>query len=580
MISVGWLKNMVRLQQMYGTLSSQTIVLLSAIAALVDLTLVLGFPLFLVAYFGATTSVVDLSPVTAALGKNGVVLMFLGVAIARLFVLHRINARLYTEGFEVQNHIAAASLDKYVTRAATNAIDGKSLNDKTAVSVSVVDPKLFTYNLYIPTLYLLQEFLVVFYSLALFLIVNFSMTLIVTCVIVSSTLVIAVRARKVLEVESRRKDTAEKDRIEFSAQAGLLSKELLLYRAAADFILKFSELSRVANTADLTLFKINSFTRVYLEFLIFCAIAVYLLLISAFQLPGSVTLEMMMLFTFMAFRLLPSASRISTSFPAVKFGLPVLEGLVELLPASPPATAAPQNTVPASAAPFHSLRVENLSFSYSPKAHVLRNVEFTAKTGEVIGIVGASGSGKSTFVNLLLGLLSTKSGRIEFLDSNNQFITSPRIAYVPQKNTIFSAPLRDNILFRFHPQMSANDDASLQHALDKAGLSHLIATGVLELDTFVNASNVSFSGGQAQRVNIARALLRRPDVLIMDEPSSALDSEIEDKVFSDISRMESRPLIIIISHSEGVLKYCDRIYRLNAGQLVRIMSEEVLDEDS
>ncbi len=578
MISIGWLKDMARLQQIYGTLSSQTIVLLSAIAALVDLTLVFGFPLFLVAYFGAATSVVDLSPVTAAIGKSGVVLIFLTIAIFRLFVLYSINGKLYTEAFEVQNHIAAASLNKYVTRAATNVIDGKSLNDKTAVSVSVFDPKSFTYNLYIPTLYLLQEFIVVFYSLALFLVVNFSMTLIISCVIVSSALVIAVRARKVLEVEGRRKDSAEKNRIEFSAQAGPLSKELLLYRAVTDFILKFSELSRVANFADLSLFKINSFTRFYLEFLIFCAISVYLLLISVFQLPGSVTIEHMMMFTFMAFRLLPSASRISTSFQAVKFGLPVLEGLVKLLPVNPPATGFPQTTEPASAAPFHSLRVENLSFSYSSNAQVLRDLKFTAKAGEVIGIVGESGTGKSTFVNLLLGLLPTDSGRIIFLDSNNQFITSPRIAYVPQKNTIFSASLRDNILFRFHPHILANDDATLQNAVEKAGLSQLIKAGVLDLDSFVNSSNVTFSGGQAQRVNIARALLRRPDVLIMDEPSSALDSETEDKVFSDISKMENRPLIIIISHSKGLLKYCDHVYNLNAGQLLKIISDVELDK--
>lgn len=266
MISVSWIKDMARLQQIYGALSLRTIVLLSAIAALVDIALVLGFPLFLVAYFGTAASVVDLSPITASLGRSGVIFVFLAIAIGRLIVLHRINTRLYAEGFEVQNHIAAASLDKYVNRAATNAIDVKSLNDKTAVSISVVDPKLFTYNLYIPTLYLLQEFFVVFYSLVLFLAVNISMTLIVTFVIVSSALVIAVRARKLLEAESRRKDTAEKDRIEFTAHAGPLSKELLLYRAVNDFVLKFSELTRAANTADLTLFKINSFTRIYLEF--------------------------------------------------------------------------------------------------------------------------------------------------------------------------------------------------------------------------------------------------------------------------------------------------------------------------
>lgn len=579
MISVSWIKDMARLQKIYGALKLRTIVLLSAIAALVDIALVLGFPLFLVAFFGTANSVVDLSPITAELGRNGVILVFLAVAIGRLIVLHRINTRLYAEGFEVQNHIAAASLDKYVNRAGTNSIDVKSLNDKTAVSVSVVDPKLFTYNLYIPTLYLLQEFFVVFYSLALFLFVNISMTLIVTCVIVSSALVIAVRARKLLEAESKRKDTAEKDRIEFTSHAGPLSKELLLYRAVNDFILKFLELTRAVNAADLTLFKINSFTRIYLEFLIFCAIAVYLLLISAFQLPSGVTLEQMMLFTFMAFRLLPSASRISTSFQAVKFGLPVLEGLLKLLPDSPPAKLVQQAKKSASAAPLYCLRVENLNFSYSTKAHVLRDMNFTAKAGEVIGIVGASGSGKSTFINLLLGLLTPNSGDIAFFDSNNKSITVPRIAYVPQKNTIFSASLRDNILFRFCQQMPVIADVDLQDAVERAGLSQLIATGDLKLDTFINASNVSFSGGQAQRVNIARALLRHPEVLIMDEPSSALDSEMEEKVLSDIAKMECRPLIIIISHSEGALKYCDYVYRLNAGYLTKDRSAAVLDEN-
>ncbi len=212
------------------------------------------------------------------------------------------------------------------------------------------------------------------------------------------------------------------------------------------------------------------------------------------------------------------------------------------------------------------IRVKNLGFKhYSSETWAFRHINFVIKKGETVGLMGVTGSGKSTLMDIVMGLLPATEGSVEVDGIQiNEGITKMwqrHISHVPQSIFLTNASIEENVAFGV-PRSKVNKKHladSIQSAQLEQFLNHL-PKGV---DTLVGERGVKLSGGQRQRIGIARALYRKPNVIFFDESTSALDNETEKALMKTIKNMKKEATIFIIAHRLTTLKDCDSVYSLN-----------------
>jgi len=208
-----------------------------------------------------------------------------------------------------------------------------------------------------------------------------------------------------------------------------------------------------------------------------------------------------------------------------------------------------------------SIHIENLSFSYGEK-QILHDINLDIESGENIGIVGVSGCGKSTLLKLLAGLYSVQSGIIEVCGARRPEDIRKNVAMVMQSTMLFPASIKDNITCG-HPL----SDEAIRQACDAAQLTEWIASLPDGIDTFVGERGGKVSGGQAQRIAIARAIAKNAPVVLLDEATSALDGETSKAVLSALESLTRGKTVVRVSHRPEDLSGCSRIYRLEGGRL-------------
>ena len=214
-----------------------------------------------------------------------------------------------------------------------------------------------------------------------------------------------------------------------------------------------------------------------------------------------------------------------------------------------------------------NISINNLEFSYSKNSRrILKNVNLNIAKGDFIGIIGASGSGKSTLVDLIMGLFYPTGGSISVDGKNiNQNFKSWQniIGYVPQNIFLTNDSIKNNIAFGLEKNEINNQN--LTKALKDSQLDRFVKSLDLGIETKVGERGAQISGGQLQRIGIARALYKMPEILIFDESTASLDSKTESSLISAINNFKGHKTIIMISHNLKSLKNCDRIYSLKNG---------------
>ena len=213
---------------------------------------------------------------------------------------------------------------------------------------------------------------------------------------------------------------------------------------------------------------------------------------------------------------------------------------------------------------------KDVSFSYpGSNSDAISRLNFSISANQMIALVGPSGSGKSTLVDLLLGVIVPTAGIIEIRGiSNNQAISREdfKIGYVPQDVSMIEGTLRENLTFGFN--RNEFTDFEIWEALEKAELLKDLKSAELTLDSRMGAGGQNLSGGQKQRLGIARALIPKPQILVMDEATSALDSETEEKLNLTIQKMKGSTTLLIIAHRLSSVMKSDRVIYLDNGNLV------------
>jgi ATP-binding cassette subfamily B protein len=231
----------------------------------------------------------------------------------------------------------------------------------------------------------------------------------------------------------------------------------------------------------------------------------------------------------------------------------------------------PRPVDPVTVGDLARLGFEGVSFSHQSVATpAVQDVSFEVRRGETVAFVGPSGAGKTTLVKLLVGLYRPASGRILYdgqpHDRVDLDLLREKIGFVTQDTQLFSGSIRDNLRF-VRPDAT---DAECLDVLERAACDDLLARADKGLDTLIGEGGVKVSGGEKQRLSIARALLRRPHLLVFDEATSSLDSLTEDEVSRTIREVarDRRVMTVLIAHRLSTVMHADRIHVLERGRIV------------
>ena len=229
--------------------------------------------------------------------------------------------------------------------------------------------------------------------------------------------------------------------------------------------------------------------------------------------------------------------------------------------------------------PFNDkVEIVDLSYNYQNiKTNTLKNINLTIERGQSVGIFGASGSGKSTLVSLILGLLEPTYGKIKIDGNDLDKIKSTwqkNIGYVPQSVYLTDDTISQNIAFGLSKDQIS--DKMVEKAIEASQLKKFVNSLENGKETIVGENGVRLSGGQVQRIGIARALYHNPSLVIFDEATSSLDYETEKELMKDINMLKSNKTLIIIAHRLTTVEKCDFIIRLESGQIIERGKPEVI----
>ncbi len=317
---------------------------------------------------------------------------------------------------------------------------------------------------------------------------------------------------------------------------------------------------------------LNNVPRLIIEMTCVCSV---LLTIAIMIMTGTEVEDVvpaLSVFAMAAVKLMPSANRIVGALNNISYQKPALDKLLQTLDGinnMDEEINADRESFPA--LELETVDMKNVSYHYpNSEEMIFEDASFTVKEGESIGIVGPSGAGKTTLVDIILGLLKPTEGDVYV---NNQSIHEvygswlATIGYIPQSIFMLDADVRANVAFG--EKADEIDEERIWKALRAAQMEDFVKKLPKGLDTGIGERGVRLSGGQRQRIGIARALYREPKLLIFDEATSALDNDTEAAIMEAINTLKGEKTMLIIAHRLTTIEGCDKIYRVKDGKIVR-----------
>jgi len=369
-------------------------------------------------------------------------------------------------------------------------------------------------------------------------------------------------------------------RISTTAFAGMIKwlnqgigsiKELKVLGRERYFLDKFLENSTGGGTATAKHQVLLAFPRVFFEIVTVTAIVLIVLIHLLQGKPPQTLMATLGLFAMAAFRLMPAMNRIATMLTGIRFGMVQLDYIyADLISNSEKNLLKPVES--ARLEIEKEIRITGMSYRYPVAENsVLNNVNLLVRQGESIGIIGASGSGKSTFVNLLLGLLSPKKGLIE-VDGSDISTKIRRwqcnIGYIPQQIYLIDDNITRNVALGI-PDDRINQDR-VWEVLEIAQLADFVRSLPNCLQSEIGEQGICLSGGQRQRIGIARALYHDPQLLVLDEATSALDHDTERSFMAAIEKLEGYKTLVIVAHRLTTLERCNAVYKIENGNMINV----------
>ena len=317
----------------------------------------------------------------------------------------------------------------------------------------------------------------------------------------------------------------------------------------------------------------QSLPRVWLEMVGILSLSTIIVIMLLLIESTEMVISMIAIFGVSAVRIIPSLNRLLSSFQFLNHYNSIIKTTIEELKIGQNSDS--NKTVNQAESNYtnynfeKSLDIKNLSFSYDNK-EILKNINISIKKNDVVGIIGKTGSGKSTLANILVGILKNQNGRIlvdEKYNINEIFKKNKNLfGYIPQSTFLLDDSIKNNVAFG-EENMNFNSELFWK-SLKMSKIDEFVKNLPNQENEIVGERGVRISGGQIQRLGIARALYRKPEILILDEATSSLDLETEKLFIDAISQMKNKITMIIITHRLSSLKICNKVYEIKNGNLI------------
>lgn len=323
-------------------------------------------------------------------------------------------------------------------------------------------------------------------------------------------------------------------------------------------------------------FRLHSFfqqlPRIVLEFVFLTSIIFIIVLFNFRSFTQPEIISSLGFFSLCALKILPSVAKLISSFQILNFNKPAVKKVNEIFTEFELNSSSKQNNLINTTFNFENfsnIKLENLSYNYpNSNKKIFDNLNLVIKKNECIGLVGKSGIGKTTLVNLITCVLEPTKGNVivDKIDvTSNSRSWQNIIGYVPQDIYLIDESIRDNIVFNLDNNLA--DDMRLKKSIKESNLEEFVYNLPDGLDTQIGEKGLKLSGGQRQRIGIARALYKSPKLLIFDEATNSLDKNNEKEILNNIKKIKDNFTVLIISHNEETLSFCDKIISIKNNKI-------------
>ena len=497
-------------------------------------------------------------------GGNFVLLFSLLIFLFYLFkngVYYILKYLTYLFILKYKTTLETTLLNKFIVTPYLSQIS----NNSSYYINTIRDADLFINKVLLPFVNSIMDFLIIV-SIVVVLVFQLPVSLIFLLVaVVAVSFLLISFLRKKMKVLGGREIKYRQHVIKVLNETFMLNKEIHVFQNYGFFSKRFHS---IANDLNRTFFyhgRLNNGIKPLME-IVSILILVVIVLYFVWH-PQESMMGILALLAVALVKMLPSLQTLTTSINSIQYQLPVMNNIHAILKEDKQEFDEMNEKISASSSiHFDKVAFDQVSFNYTDKsAAALKDVNVTIKKNDVVGIIGTSGAGKSTFIDLILGLMNSTHGNI-LIDAKplREVVYNWRsnIGYVPQNLNLLDDTVKNNILFG-----RDYDAERFEYALKYSGVSSFF--NVLEngVETQVGERGIKVSGGQKQRIGIARALYNKPELLIFDEATSSLDMESEELITDTIRALKNQITVLIISHRYPVLKYCDFILELEKGQV-------------
>lgn len=407
------------------------------------------------------------------------------------------------------------------------------------------------------------------------------MTLLVAAILLVLLFMIAKVVKPILKKAGKNLQSCTALSYQWVLQAITGIKDLKVAQKEKYFLDQYSQYGNATATLERKYSLLNTIPRLLIEAV---SVSSLLLVILLFILNGkelSSMLPQLAAFAFAAVRLLPSTNRLSAAYNSLSFNEPSLDKLIENIQnvkkwevVKSDEDISNQNKTYSTKMSIqfkNEIDLSHITYIYPQSdQYVFHDASLVVPIGKTVGIVGVSGAGKTTVVDILLGLLELESGKvlvdgIDINDTNTNWLDF--VGYIPQSIFLIDGTIRENIAFGVNE--TEISDEKVWSVLKEANLADFISNQMQGLDSEIGERGVRLSGGQRQRLGIARALYTDPAILVFDEATSALDNDTEKAIMESVNNLRGKKTIIIIAHRLETIVNCDLVYRVVNGTIQR-----------
>jgi ATP-binding cassette, subfamily B, bacterial PglK len=460
--------------------------------------------------------------------------------------------------FQLMHNLLKTIYTKYLNQPYSFFLNKNTSHLISNLSTQVPD---VIYNFIMPMMLLFSEILILAFIVILLVIVDYKTILTASIVGFISFLFLRKVNNQIKSLGAARVFN-EKKKMQNIQQSLLAIKETILFDRQNYFVNKFNKFSYATTIILSKYFSFLELPKILLELIGFIFLIMLIFFFYYLGYDGREILPLIVIFSLAAYKILPSANRIINSIQRMRFTTGAIDSVYYEIRNSKNTIVDIKNDNLKPLQFNNFINIKNVFFKYRGSSRfILKNFNLKINKGEILGIYGKSGSGKTTLINILLGLLEPSKG-IVLIDSidvkKNIKSWQKNIGYVPQIIHLLNSSIKENINLGFFDKNNITIKASLQ----LSQLDNFVKNLKNKEKTTIGEDGVKISGGQRQRLGIARAIYRNPQVLILDEPTSSLDNETEESFIKTIFSMKRKKTIIIVSHKDSVLKKCDRIIKL------------------